>query len=147
MSKPEKLTINSADNLSKAIGRMRELFKDKKYFQVTFNTGKKRSIDQNFVVHGWFNTVSIEEKEYTPLQVKCLCKLRIFLPILRAEDEYVNEACKKFIDPLPYESRVAAMEFFPVTSLMSTIQLKRGMEDMQAHYSGRVVLEFDEKGE
>jgi hypothetical protein len=140
----KRITINSADSLSRTIGILRETFRDKKYFQIQIFTGKKRSIDQNFVMHGWFAKVADEEKEYTAGQVKCLCKYHFGLPILRADDEYFNDACKKVIDPLPYESRIAAMEYMPVTSLMTTVRLKHMMEQMQDHYAGRVVLEFDE---
>jgi hypothetical protein len=141
----EKYTVNSESSLSEIIGKLRVTFKEKKYFQVTLNDGKKRSVDQNFVMHGWFKKISTEEVEYTPMQVKCLCKYHLFLPILRADDEYINQACIKVIDPLSYENRIKAMEFFPVTSLMKTKQIKLGMEHMQDHYAGRVTLEYEDK--
>ena len=138
----KRYTINSPTTLSNMIGLLRELFKEKKYFQVTINDGKKRSIEQNFVSHGWYAQVAREEKEYTPEQVKCLCKFHFGLPILRADDPYYNAACEKVIDPLPYEAKIEAMKYWPCTSLMTTSQLSEYMEHVQKHYAGRVALEY-----
>jgi len=139
-----KYTINSEDSLSDMIGILRHTFKEKKYFQVTVNDGKKRSIEQNFVSHGWYAKVSKEEGEYTPEQIKCLCKYHFALPILRAEDPVYNEWCCNVIDQLSYENRVEAMKYTPATSLMTTKQLSSYMEHIQRHYAGRVELEFEE---
>ena len=137
-----KLTVNSTTSLSEAIGVLRQTFKDRKFFQVTINTGKARSISQNSILHSWFTQVAVEERMHSDMGVKCLCKLHIFLPILRGEDEEFNSVCEKVIDPLPYESKIKAMEILPVTSLMKTKQLARGLEAMQVHYAGRVELLF-----
>ena len=139
-----KLTVNGQESLSAAIGALRETFKEKKYFLVTLHTGKSRTTSQNAISHAWYLQVAREEAEYTPEEVKCFCKLRYGLPILRGDDERVNELCASVIDPLPYESRVKAMRLFPVTSLMSTKQLGEYLEHVQSHYAGRVKLEFPE---
>jgi len=139
-----KYTINSEDSLSDMIGILRHTFKEKKYFQVTVNDGKKRSLNQNAATHLWYAKVSREEREYTPEQVKNLCKLHFGLPILRADDEQYNEWCIKVIDPLPYESKIEAMRYTPCTSLMRTTQLSEFLEHIQQHYAGRVELEFEE---
>lgn len=137
-----KYTVNSIDSLSVIIGKLREIFKEKKFFQVSIHTGKARTLSQNALQHVWYGQVSKEEGEFTPLYIRCLCKLKYALPILRAEDEEYNAICCKVIDPLPYESKVAAMEYLPATSLMKTDQLSRYLEHVQAHYVGRVELEF-----
>lgn len=139
-----KLTINSEGSLSKAIGQLRETFKETKYFTLTISTGKKRSLQQNAILHAWCQQVADEEREYTAGGVKCLVKLFFGLPILRGADEDVNEAAATCLDVLPYESKVAAMKYFPVTSLMKTKQLAQMLEQMQAHYVGRVNLTFPE---
>ena len=140
-----KHTINSQDSLSLLIGKLRETFKAKRYFQVTINTGKKRGINQNFVSHGWYSKISKEEAEYTPEQVKCLCKLHLGVPILRAENEEFSADCEGMLDPLSYEMKLRVLQFFPVTSRMNTTQMKRYMEDMRNHYASRVELKFDEE--
>jgi hypothetical protein len=146
MSKTIKRTINGTTSLSELIGDLRALFKVQKFFTVTINTGKKRSLDQNAILHVWINQVCKEEREFTEMELKCLWKYTFFMPILRGEDEHFNEVCSKVIDVLPYESRVAAMEYMPVTSLMTTEQLSRGLEAAQKYYIGRVELTFPDEG-
>lgn len=137
-----KHTINSESSLSILIGLLRTTFKEKRYFQVTMNTGKKRSNDQNSTSHCWYLQISREEGQHTPEEVKCLCKYHIGLPILRGDDSEFDAICREVIDPLPYPSRIKAMIHMPVTSLMTTLQYNEYLEQMQRHYAGRVVLEF-----
>ena len=139
-----KHKINSDESLSKFIGEVREKYKQLHYLEISIKErGKHRSLDQNWVSHGWYKKVSLEEGEYTPEEIKRLCKLHFGVPILRADDEAFNAWCVNVIDLLPYESRVEAMEHLPVTSIMTTKQMSLYMEHMQKHYAGRVELEFD----
>jgi hypothetical protein len=139
-----KIKIYSKETLSNAIGVLRQAFKDKGYLTMSISTGKARSLSQNALSHAWYTQVAVEEGEYTDGEVKRLCKFHFGLPILRGEDEHFNEVCCQTIDPLPYESKIAAMEYLPVTSLMKTKQLARYLEAVQAHYVGRVELLFPE---
>ena len=139
-----KLTINSIDSLSLAIGKLRELFSEIHYFQITINTGKSRSLSQNAISHAWYVQVAREELEYDAETVKCLCKLHYGLPIVRGDDEMYNGVCVQVIDPLPYENKVKAMKYFPCTSLMKTLQMAEYLEHVQKHYAGRVDLKFPE---
>jgi hypothetical protein len=143
-----KIIVNSSHTRSVCIGEINKAYNEHKFITVRIDSRKSRSLNQNALLHTWCTQVAVEEKEYTDNGVKCLCKLHIFLPILRGEDEEFNAVCESVIDPLPYESKVKAMEILPVTSLMKTKQLARGLEAMQAHYIGRVELLFPEqKGE
>jgi len=101
-----------------------------------------RSLEQNALSHKWYAIVSETEHEYTPEQVKRLCKYHIGLPILRGDDPDFNAWCVRVIDPLPYEDRIEAMEFLDVTSLMKVGQMSRYLEGVQANYAGRVPLTF-----
>ncbi|WP_373031656.1 hypothetical protein [Sulfurovum sp.] len=103
---------------------------------------KDRTLSQNAISHVWYTEVSKKEGEYTPGEVKNLCKYHIGLPILRGEDAKFNAICEQWIDPLPYEEKIAAMEFLPVTSRMSKKQKSVYLEGMQKNYSGRVHLIF-----
>lgn len=138
----KRYIINGESPLSELIGDLRELFKAHKFFTVTINTGKKRTLQQNSISHVWYSKIYKEEREYLPDGVKRLCKYHFGLPILRAEDEHMNDVCCRIIDPLSYEDRILAMEYLPVTSLMDTQQLSMYLEQMQQHYAGRVRLEF-----
>ena len=143
-----RMVINSLPSLSKAIGTLRESFTEHKYLTLTINTGKKRTVSQNSLSHQWYGQVADETKEYTAGEVKCLCKLNVGLPILRGipEDERTEEVhklclfCDNFLDKMTYEARVAAMEYLPVTSLMSTAQLNDYLTGVQYNYSRRGVL-------
>jgi len=139
-----KRIVNSTESLSTVIGELRKTFKEIRYFTVTINTGKKRTLSQNSILHAWFLQVSREEGEYTPEDVKNLCKFHRGLPILRGDDEDFNNLCERIIDPLPYEDRVLAMTYLPVTSIMTTNQLNEFLEAIQKNYAGRVNLEFPE---
>lgn len=138
-----KLTINSKQSLSKAIGTLRETFDKAKYFTLSIKTGKKRTLNQNAILHAWCEQVSLELGEHTPMQIKCLVKYHIACPMLRA-DEYYNDTYLTVIDALPaYENKIKALEFFPATSLMDTKQLNRVLEAMQHNYADRVTLNFE----
>lgn len=147
----KKITINSDGSLSHAVGVIRDLFKTKKYFQIEFTLGKKRSLNLNAISHVWYAQVANEEREYTAGHVKNLCKYSYGLPILRGEDSEdgrkFNEFCVKYIDHYNYEDRVEAMEHLDVTSLMKSKQFLLYMEQVQAHYAGRVPLEYPKDNE
>jgi len=105
-------------------------------------TKKDRSTQQNSISHVWYSQVRDTEKEYTEDEVKCLCKLHIAIPILRGSNEEFNAMVIAMIEPLPYEMKVRAMQFFPVTSLMDTKQMSLFLTGVQRNYAGRVDLRF-----
>jgi hypothetical protein len=136
-----KKVINSVDTLQSFIGEIRQMFNEKRYLEVSIvEQGKKRSNDQNSTQHCWYVQVHRELKEHTAGKVKCFCKFHFGLPILRGDDEHFNNVCVKFIDPLTYEDKIEAMEFFPVTSRMNTRQSNEYSEAMQEHYLKRNVF-------
>ena len=104
----------------------------------------KRSLDQNAISHAWYNQISAELHEDTPEQVKCECKLRIGVPIMRAENaDFRNMYDNAIRSNLSYEEKLEVMRYLPVTSLMNKAQLSRYLELIQQTYAMRgVVLEF-----
>lgn len=140
-----KLIVNGKEPLSKAIGVLRETYKEEKYFTLTINTGKKRSKLQNALSHAWYLQIANETGEYTAAMVKCLCKYHVGLPIIRGSDEDYNEKCVEFIDTLTYEQKILAMEYMPVTSLMTTKQIDDYLLGVQENYARRdIILDFPE---
>lgn len=136
--------VNSEPLLSKIIGDLREAFREHKYLRVTVKTGKDRSLSQNDISHAWYAQIANELREAPASKVKAECKLVHGVPILRAEDEdfrkFYDAAIKKH---LSYEEKLEAMEFVPVTSLMTVKQLSQYLVDMQDAYRRRgVALEF-----
>lgn len=132
-----RLVINSPDSLAKVVGQIKKQYSDHKYLRVTVTTGKDRTGAQNALLHAWFNELAVNVGEYTMMEYKAECKLRFFVPILRAEDPEFAKAYDAAIKPLTYEQKILAMELMPVTSRCTTTQLTRGMEAMQKHYAER----------
>lgn len=143
-----QITVNSETSLQQAIGELRDTFRREKFFRVSIKTGKARSLDQNGISHVWYEQISREIREETPLGVKCFCKLHYGVPIMRAEDEDFRTLYDLVIKPLNYEKKIEAMKAWPVTSLMKKTQLSQYLEAMQAGYADRGVrLEFPEVSE
>lgn len=139
------LTINSDQSLSSAIGELRDQFKSHRFLRVSIKTGKDRSLDQNSISHAWYEQISRELREETPLGIKNFCKLHYGVPILRAENEEFRQQYDTVLKPLSYDKKLLAMNFLPVTSLMTKAQLSQYLEAMQLAYADKVKLEFPEQ--
>ena len=142
--KVEPFVINSADALSKAKALLQSTFDEHKYVRMTLRLGKDRSLDINALSHVWYEQVSRELNEDLPIQVKAFCKLTYGVPILLAQDRQFQAFYAHTIEPLTYEQQLWIMEkdFCPVTSRMTTTQMKQYMDDVQAAYADRVRLEY-----
>lgn len=140
------MIANSQESLQRCIGEIREQWNAHRYLYISVKTGKKRSLDQNAISHTWYDQIARELREDTPEGVKCECKLRLGVPILRADDAEFREMYDNAIKGhLSYEQKLKAMRFIPVTSLMTKRQLSRYLEDMQRTYAEQgVQLEFPE---
>lgn len=138
-------TINSVESLQRFIGDVRELYKSHHFLRATIKTGTARSYDQNGTAHCWYEQIARELREDTPLGVKNFCKLHYGVPIMRAEDEDFRQSYDLVIRPLPYEKKLSAMNFWPVTSLMNKDQHNQYFAAMQEGFAGRVLLEFKKK--
>ena len=64
---------------------------------------------------------------------------------LRAENEEFRQQYDTVLKPLSYDKKLLAMNFLPVTSLMTKAQLSQYLEAMQLAYADRVKLEFPEQ--
>lgn len=128
------MIVNSETSLQTAIGELREQYRVHRFVQLKIVAGKKRSVEQNAVLHGWFGQVARELREDDERGVKRFCKLHYGVPILRAEDAEFREAYDRVVRPLSYESKLVAMDILPVTSAMTTKQLDKCMTDIQGHF-------------
>lgn len=142
-----KIVIDSQAALSECIGELRAMWGAHKFLRLDVKTGRNRSLDQNSISHVWYMQVAAELREDDAAGVKRFCKLHFGVPILRAEDE----AFREFYDAamkhrLSYEQKLSAMNFVPVTSLMSTEQKTQYLDAVRTHYLTRgVCLEFPVK--
>lgn len=137
--------VNSDASLQSFIGEMRELYKAHKFFKASVKTGKSRSLDQNAISHAWYEQLARELREDDAKGWKRHCKLHYGVPILRAEEEEFRAFYDTAVRPLSYEKKMAAMDFVPVTSIMTKAQLSGYLEVMQSEFMVRgVMLEFPE---
>lgn len=125
--------------LQRLIGDLRESYRQHGYLRVQVKAGRPRSLDQNALVHAWYDQISRELREDSALGVKCYCKLHFGVPILRAEDADYRETYDTAIRPMPYPRKLVAMRQWPVTSLMTRDQLTQYADAIAEHYAGRGV--------
>lgn len=140
-----KRTIYSEIGLQNLIGELRQAFKGSGYLRASFSAEKDRTASQNSISHVWYAQIAAELREDTEYGVKCECKLRYGVPILRADDEDFRQLYDIAIKPLPYEKKLKAIGLIPVTSIMTVGQLTRYLDCMREGYKGRVELEFPQE--
>lgn len=139
-----KMQARSDSQLSNILGEVRQAFKANGFVEVDIRSGKRRSDDQNALSHSWYEQIARELREQSAHEVKRECKLLFGVPILRAEEPDFKAQYDALVkDRFSYEEKLALMDWMPVTSLMTTDQLSRYLEAMQAWYGKRgVILEF-----
>ena len=105
-----------------------------------------RNNDQNSLSHVWYLQIG-EFMGKTPIQAKAYCKLHVGVPVLRAEDQEFCAKYDRLLKPLPYETKLELMEWFPVTSLMTMGQFSRYMSDLQHHFGpkGLALMSLNEE--
>jgi hypothetical protein len=123
--------VTDSGGAKAAIKAILELDLSKKY-EIDIKEHKSgRSLPSNAISHIWYRIIS-KARGTTPEQVKCECKLRFGVPILRAESETFRNFYDKAIKhSFTYEEKLQAMRFLPVTSIMSKEQMHSYLNDMQ----------------
>ena len=134
-----RLTVNSDVSLQSAIGELREAYRVNRYVTVMIKAGKGRTLDQNAVIHCWYEQLARELREQSARDWRRECKLHHGVPIMRAEDADFRDAYDTVIKPLDYAKKLQAMDFWPVTSLMRTPQLGEYMTTLQDTFKPRGV--------
>ena len=140
------ITINSEMSLQEAIGLLREWFASHKFLRLSVKKGVDRSLSQNSIGHVWYGQIARELREDSVLGWRCYCKLHHGVPILRTEDDKFREFYDGSLKLLTYEKKIKAMEFVPVTSLMTKEQKSAYLVAVQADFMARGVrLEFPQE--
>lgn len=139
----QQAVINSIATLRKFQRDIEAEFQKYKFLRVTTKKGVGRSIDQNALSHAWYNDIAQQIAD-TPENVKCECKLRFGVPILRAEDpDFAEMYDAAILRSLTYEQKLKAMKYLPVTSNMTKEQLSRYLDYIQKSYAEQgVVVSF-----
>ena len=100
--------------------------------------GPRRSLDQNAISHALYAQIAGQIEDQTVQEVRAECKLRYGVPILRAGSEEFRAQYDKVIKPHDYPTKLAIMEWLPVTSLMDKAQF--------SEYLDTVIREFSKVG-
>lgn len=106
---------------------------------VSIAKGAPRSIAQNRLQRLWLNEAAEQLQEDDAEGYRAYCKLRIGVPILRAENEDFAAQYDRIVKPLPYEQKLEIMREpidLPVTRLMTTRQKKEYLDGMWVHFTG-----------
>jgi hypothetical protein len=96
-----------------------------------WNPGADRSLDQNALQFVWALEASQQRGDMTVEEVRCEWKLHYGVPILRAENDDFRAVYDEAIKPLPYELKLKAMRFLPVTSEMTVKQMTAYLDTVQ----------------
>jgi hypothetical protein len=122
---PEQFLVNSSTSLHGFFVHCERLFKEHRVIRFTWRIGKDRSLDQNRMCFEIYVRVGRALYGGDTAHARAECKLTIGVPILREEDEKFRESYDKIIKPVAYQDKLALMEWFPVTRLMTVKQCQR----------------------
>ena len=101
--------------------------------------GEKRSLPQNDLIYELYTIIASQKEDESIADVRRECKLRLGVPILRAENEEFRAMYDKaFKGGLTYEEKLAAMDILPVTSLMT--------KEQGTQYIDSVIREYSKQG-
>lgn len=136
----EKLIANSELTFEDAVQTITRLWKIYHYLRISIIPGMDRSLDQNSMafelythIADWFYGKDVEH-------ARAECKLDIGLPILRRDDEHLNDLCGRTIDPLSREDQLAFIKTMSVTSDMSRGQATEYINRVMDTYSAQGLL-------
>lgn len=129
-------TVNSISTLAHACQALEADFKEHKYLQVQITAGKLRTLPQNAMIYKLYHDAARVTEGETPQTIRRECKLVLGVPILRSEDLTFREKWDDNIkNTLTYEQKLQIMDFWPVSSQMSTEQESRYIDAILNRYS------------
>ena len=98
-----------------------------------------RSLAQNRLAFRWYGELA-GHLGTTPEYEHRLAKLRYGCPLLIADDAEFADFYRRGIEPLDYESRVIAMQWFPVSRLFSVKMMTQYLHDMEHDSAARGIV-------
>jgi hypothetical protein len=120
--------LNNADELDAFTALLGSL---KLPVTVEWTLGRDRSLDQNRLQFMWAREAAEQLGDRTADEMRCQWKLHHGVPILREESADFCAVYDRAIKPLPYEMKLLAMRFIPVTSEMKVGQMIRYLDTIQ----------------
>ena len=101
-------------------------------YTVEWRKGADRSHDQNALMWKWAGEFAAQMGDRTAKEVQHEWKLTIGVPILRSENDAFRAFYDKALKPLAdYQDKLAAMEYVPVTSIMTVPQMTALLDEIQ----------------
>ena len=98
---------------------------------VSWKQGMDRSLDQNALMWKWAGEFAEQMGDRTADETQRQWKLTIGVPILRSENDDFREFYDKGLRRLSYPEKLAAMQYVPVTSIMTVPQMRKLMDAIQ----------------
>jgi hypothetical protein len=90
--------------------------------------GRDRTRDQNALQFLWATEAAHQLGDRSVDEIRHEWKLRHGVPILREDSADFREIYDRVLKPLPYEQKIQAMRFIPVTSEMKVRQMVRFLD-------------------
>lgn len=108
----------------------------KRPFTVEWRAGADRTLEQNALMWKWAGEAAAQLGDRTADDAQREWKLTLGVPILRAENDDFRAFYDKTLRGLSYPEKLAAMPFVPVTSVMTTPQMRQFMDAVEAQAVG-----------
>lgn len=135
--KPKLITlrggVHRGTDLSAAVSALEQLDNAIAY-RVEITDARPASIEQNSGVYALYKAIALAMDDRTPRDVKRECKLCHGVPMLRAADPEYRAVYDAVLKPLPYERKLGAMDYWPVTRLMTKAQKSDYIDEIQRQY-------------
>lgn len=130
--------IKNTDQLKNGQAWLAKLHNQYGWIKVMVQT-EKRSLSKNALAHVWFKEIA-SQTGCTENEAKAQCKLEFGVPLLRTEDAKFNAWCERVLDGLSYQARLAAMRYFPVSSIMDEKQMHEYLQRISVAYAQRGII-------
>jgi hypothetical protein len=136
-----KYSVGNGDYIKQELSK---LDSSKSYRLAVTEWKEKRGLSANGQIHLWFGQIAKHYGDRSALEVKCFCKDAIGLPILSQSISH-GEKLEFFLCQLNYyrhthENKMKLIQFIPVTSEMSTSEIKQFMEEMLYYWNDLGVM-------
>lgn len=112
-------------------------------FTAQWAQGADRSLEQNALQFMWANETAQQRGDCTFNEVRCDWKLRHGVPILRRDNADFCAFYDRSLKHLPFEQKLVAMQFIPVTSEMGVRQMTEYLDAVQRECAEQGVILTD----
>ena len=105
--------------------------------------GADRSLNQNDLQFLWANETARQRGDCDFNEVRCDWKLRHGVPILRRDNADFRAFYDRSLKHLPFEQKLVAMQFIPVTSEMGVRQMTEYLDAVQRECAEQGIILTD----